>query len=272
MRKLKSVVKEPASVGNAEAANLDGTQAIRRAVAMLKIIASGRHPGVTMSHVSEAMDLSRSTTHRILKCLQQEGLIEQDAAEHGYTIGRLTYELSLSVVRDYHTASTWSHLVESVARRTNHTTYLLARSGSDAVCIQKADGRAMLRVIPVDVGQRRPLGVGAGAMALLSSFERAEIERIVRSIGPPLRQFPNLTSATVIKDALAAKELGYAVSRGRVFDQVVGLGFLLPKQSETQLAISIAAPASSVDEPGLAKLASVIKAEIAAHRLTIRET
>jgi DNA-binding IclR family transcriptional regulator len=68
----------------------------------------------------------------------------------------------------------------------------------------------------------------------------------------------------VIKDALEAKKRGYAVSRGRVFDEVVGLGFLLPRTAESQLAVSIAAPASMVSAAGLNQLAEVIRAAIAA--------
>jgi DNA-binding IclR family transcriptional regulator len=245
-----------------EAAGLDGTQAIRRAVTILKIIASGRDPGVTLAHVSKTIQLSRSTTHRILKCLVAERLIEQEPQEHRYTIGRLAYELGLSVVRDFHVTTEWTHFVDTVARLTNHTAYLLARSGTDAVCIQKADGRGLLRVVPVDVGQRRPLGVGAGAIALLSTFGPAEIERIVQSITPSLHQFPNLTPERVISDALEAKKRGFSISRGRVFNEVVGLGFMLPTTAESHLAVSIAAPASAVSEERLEQLAKAIRAAI----------
>lgn len=262
MIKAKLKVSELRGGPESEPPKLDGTQAIRRAVAILKIIAAGGYPGVTLSQVSGTLQATRSTTHRILKCLVAEGLVNQDPNEHRYTIGHLTYELSLSVVRDFHVATQWHRLVETVARLTNHTTYLLARSGMDAVCILKADGRAMLRVIPVEVGQRRPLGVGAGAIALLSTFEAPDIERIVKALEPAIRQFPHLSPETVIRDAMEAKTRGYSISRGRVFTDVVGLGFLLPDE-RGQLTISIAAPGSVVDDKRLTELATTIRAAIA---------
>jgi DNA-binding IclR family transcriptional regulator len=243
---------------------LDGTQAIRRAVSMLKIIASAGYPGITMGQISKAMALSRSTTHRILKCLISEGMVEQAADEFRYLVGPLTYELSLSVVRDFHMASNWNHVADAVARLADHTTYVLARSGTDAVCVHKVDGRGRFRVIPVELGQRRPLGVGAGAMALLATFEVAEIERIVGLIAPSLAAFKNLTARTVIQDAVEARERGYAISRGRVFDEVIGLGFALPQSGPSALALSIAAPASTITESQLPAVAALIKAEIAA--------
>lgn len=263
MAKATSAGKSPQSVTPGAAVSLDGTQAIRRAVAMLKIIASGTFPGVTLSDVAETMRLSRSTAHRILRCLVNEGLVEQDSVHNHYTIGRLAFELSLASARDFHGASGWNRVVESVARRTNHTTYLLARSGVDAVVIQKAEGRASLRVVPVDVGQRRALGVGAGALALLSSFDPPEIERIIQAVTPSLSQFPNLTPRILLQDALAARSRGYAISRGRVFNEVVGLGVALPAPNAGQLAISLAMPASAVDDTALIELARIMKQEIA---------
>jgi DNA-binding IclR family transcriptional regulator len=263
MAKSTSAGKTPLTATTGTPPGLDGTQAIRRAVAMLKIIASATFPGVTLSDVAETMRLSRSTAHRILRCLVNEGLVEQDAVHNYYTIGRLAFELSLASTRDFHGGSGWSRVVESVARRANHTTYLLARTGVDAVVIQKAEGRASLRVVPVDVGQRRPLGVGAGALALLSSFEPPEIERIIQAVTPSLGPFPNLNPTVLLQDALAARARGYAISRGRVFNEVVGLGVALPAPNVGQLAISLAMPASLVDDNALIELARIIKQEIA---------
>lgn len=246
----------------AEPAGLDGTQAIRRAVTMLKIIASGGRAGVTLSQVSKTLQLPRSTTHRILKCLANEGLIDQEPTQHSYSIGPLAHELGLAVVRDFHGTTQWTALVDTVAQRTRHTTYLLARSGTDSVCVHKAESRGALRVVPVDVGQRRPLGVGAGALALLSSFEPPEIARIARSIAPSLHRYTQLSADIVIQDALAAKERGFAVSRGRVFSEVVGIGFVLPPATEARLAISIAAPASVMNPEAIAQLATTMQTTI----------
>jgi DNA-binding IclR family transcriptional regulator len=242
----------------------DGTQAIRRAVAILKVIASGRYPGVTLDDVANTMQLSRSTTHRILKALVSEGLVVQDDSKRRYTIGQLTYELSLSVVHDFEFAAQWSGLVDSVARRTMHTSYLLARSGIEAVCIQKVESRAALRMIPVDVGQRRPLGVGAGALALLSGFEPREIQTIVRNLTPLLSAFPNVTPERIVRDAMETRERGYSVSKGMVIAESIGIGVLLPDAKGAHLAVSIAAPLAVVADGDIKGLAAIMHSEILA--------
>jgi DNA-binding IclR family transcriptional regulator len=262
MTELDSVNPDSEVAMAGPVAGLDGTQAIRRAVAILKVIASGRYPGVTLDQVANTMQLSRSTTHRIIKALVGEGLVAQDDTKRRYTIGKLTYELSLSVVHDFEFAAQWSGLVDSIARRTMHTSYLLARSGMEAVCIQKVESRAALRMIPVDVGQRRPLGVGAGAIALLSGFEPVEIEKIGRNIAPLLGIFPNVTPDSIIRDAMEARERGYSISKGRVIAESIGIGVLLPDAKGPHLAVSIAAPLMAVSDSDVKKIASAMHAEL----------
>lgn len=268
MTGLEETVAQALIAAPGPGSGFDGTQAIRRAVAILKVIASSRYPGVTLDQVSNTMQLSRSTTHRILKCLVGEGLVNQDDSKRRYTIGRLTYELSLSVVHDCEFAAEWSGLVDKIARQTMQTCYLLARSGMEAVCIQKVESRAALRMIPVEVGQRRPLGVGAGALAILSGFEPAEIQRIVHNITPLLKGFPHLTPELILRDAMEARERGYSVSKGRAIAESIGIGVLLPDAKGPRLAISIAAPLSAVADDDIPKLAAVMQAGLAATRQT----
>lgn len=260
--KKKQLPRELATLSAPEAMGMDGTQAIRRAIAMLKVVATRGVSGITHGEVADAMQLSRSTAHRILKALVDEGLLDQNESQSRYTIGRLAYELSLSTATDYHSSLGWNRAVDAVARRTDHTSYLIARSGLEAICIQKAEGRGPLRVIPVDVGQRRPIGVGAGGIALMSGFEPQIIERVAAAIAPVLKQFPGISQQQVIQDATDAKRLGYSVSRGRVFSEVVGVGVLIPMGKEPKLALSIAAPASLMDATRIKATVTIIKEEI----------
>ncbi len=69
---------DPGWTGSRIAANTDGTQAIRRAAAILRRIGQANSRGVGPSTIAEALDLPRSTTHRILKCLVEEGLAHHD--------------------------------------------------------------------------------------------------------------------------------------------------------------------------------------------------
>ena len=249
----------------------DGTQAIRRAAAILQRIAhvTEQEPP-TLRGISQAVDLPRSTVHRILKCLTDEGLAHYDPRTRRYEIGMLSYELGLAVTDRVLQLVPWTTAVDRIAARANVTTYLMRRSGMEAVCVHKAEGRTVIRVIPVEVGQRRYLGVGAGATALLSGLTDDTVERVIAAVTSELGAFADL-SPTRIREAVAhARRTGFAESEGRAYRSIYGLGIGIPAHSEEpDIAISIAAHAQEVDAGKIADWKAIIKEEIAATRSSL---
>lgn len=245
--------------------NVDGTQAIRRAAAILRRIGQSNSQGVGLSAITEALQLPRSTTHRILKCLVEEGLVDHDYAKRRYVVGRLTYELGLSVTSDQLDIARWRVAVERVAQRTGVTSYLLSRSGMEATCILKTDGSSVIRVIPVDVGQRRLLGVGAGSTALLAALDPETSDRVIEAIAPSLRNYPNLNEDVIRRIVDETRRTGVAVSQSNVVKDVLGIGVAIPKPGGIpSLALSIAALASQTNDEIVESWKQIIKQEIEA--------
>ncbi len=231
----------------------DGTQAIRRAAAILKHIARGPENGVSLRGVSEAMDLSRSTTHRILRCLLDEKLIEHGDDARRYVVGSLTFELGLAATNRQHEVMRWRAAVDALAKRTGATVYLMGRSGNESVCLYKAEGSSVVRVIPVEVGQRRPLGVGAGATALLAATTDGDLDRVLSGIAPYLDRYPALTIDRIRRNVEAARKTGLAESRGLVVEGVYGLGIAVPADhGPPTLALSLAAHQSAATDDQIA--------------------
>lgn len=244
--------------------NQDGTQAIRRAASILKQIAhvSGDAPR-NLRSISEAVGLPRSTTHRILKSLADTGLAAYDPSLRRYEVGMLSYELGLAVSDRVLELSPWTACVDRVAERSNVTTYLMRRSGFEAVCVHKAESRAVIRVIPVEVGQRRYLGVGAGATALLAGLPDETSDRVIETIAPELVSFENLDADTVRAAVAEARETGFSESRGRAYRSIYGLGTVVRSLGdEPELAISIAVHAEGVDATRIETWKTIMREEI----------
>lgn len=222
--------------------NMDGTQAIRRASAILKYISLNPSVGVTLNQVCESTDLSRSTAHRILKCLVQEKLVNQSDDARRYTIGRLVYELGLAVRAWQEDILNWRPVLEMVSGETGVTVYLMGRSGNESICLDKIEGSAVVRVIPVEVGQRRPLGVGAGAAALLASVSDEECDQIIQSIAPHLGRHSSLKPAILNEIIRKTRATGFAESHSHVVQGVYGLGIAIRSgKGPARLALSLAA-------------------------------
>lgn len=244
--------------------NQDGTQAIRRAASILKQIAhvSGDAPR-NLRSISEAVGLPRSTTHRILKSLTDTGLAAYNPASRKYEVGMLSYELGLAVSDRVLELSPWTACVDRIAGRSNVTTYLMRRSGFEAVCVHKAEGRAVIRVIPVEVGQRRYLGIGAGATALLAGLSDETSERVLENVAPELGAFENLDVDIIRSAVKQTRETGFSESRGRAYRSIYGLGIGVRSLSdEPDLAISIAVHSEQVDDARIEEWKTIIREEI----------
>ena len=244
----------------------DGAQAIRRAVEVLRAVAQIQRSGANLSRVALATGLSTSTAFRILRSLSEERLLRYDPGSRAYSVGPLAYELGLAASSDEQVQARWHAAINEIARTTNLTTYLMARSDKDAVCLLCAQGSTALRAVPMDVGQRLPLGVGAGSLAILSSLPDEEIAAILAAERSRLELFPGgkARPEKILERVALTRRQGFAFSDGIVATGALGVGVAIPPHDGlTQLAISASAVAGTVTLPHLKKIASLIGAVIA---------
>jgi DNA-binding IclR family transcriptional regulator len=167
-------------------------------------------------------------------------------------------------VQDY-----WRGAVEDIARRIRLTTYLIARSDSEAVCLMCAQGATMIRAVPLEVGQRLPLGVGAGSLAILASLADEEIEQVLTAQGARRGMFPGGKIGRDELDAriAQARHDGYSISCGTVAPGLAGIGVtVLPRQGLLQLAISVSAVTDAFDPVEARQFAGIIAATIRDHQ------
>lgn len=148
-----------------------GTQSIERVVALLRqLAAASPGNGASAAHLAARTGLDRGTAHRMLQCLAREGLLGYDEQTRRYHFGPLAYEIGLAAAERMDLAQLCRPTVARIAEETGDTAFLMVRSGDDAVCADRAEGSYPIKTFVVDVGTRRPLGVGAGSLAMLSAL------------------------------------------------------------------------------------------------------
>ncbi|PJI52996.1 IclR family transcriptional regulator, partial [Methylobacterium radiotolerans] len=64
-----------------------GTQSMRRALGLLRVLAQHQEDGIDLQGVMTATGLERSTAHRLLSCLLEEQFAERDRATRRYRLG-----------------------------------------------------------------------------------------------------------------------------------------------------------------------------------------
>jgi hypothetical protein len=116
-------------------------------------------------------------------------------------------------------------------------------SGIESLCVDVEEGRFPIRANYLSVGSRRPLGAGAGSLALLAWMPDAERQAALAVIAPQLQQrYPRITIDLLETRAREARERGYAVLLDVVVERMGGIAApILGADGRPVAAISIAA-------------------------------
>lgn len=203
---------------------VQGTQMIDRTVSLMRLVATYCPRGARLTDLARESGLPAPTARRILKRLVEHGLIAQDISQHRYTLGRFAFELGLSANQINAEADRFRPLVEELAEETGATIYLLLRSGLDCICVERLDASDGHKCPTLKVGDRLPLGVGVGGMALLAALPEEEAERIIAANQPVYGRFVRTTGSRFREHLEAARNDGYVVRRSPVTPGIVGFG------------------------------------------------
>jgi DNA-binding IclR family transcriptional regulator len=178
---------------------------------ILRELASSNRQGARLADLVSSLGLEQPTVHRMLKSLVAESLVFQDPESKRYFLGQAMYELGLAASQRFDFRISCGPIVESLARETGDTVFLVVRSGDDSVCVDRREGGFPVRLMTVAIGDRRPLGIGGSGMALLSAYPEDEIRRVVSSQAARLASHDEPSAKALVARLLKAKELGYAV-------------------------------------------------------------
>ena len=157
-----------------------GSQSVYRAISVLRGVARQNRTGITATELSERIDLTPATAHRLLQVLVSENILTLDPYSKKYHLGLDLYSLGVAAhdfaVRD----RVFVHL-ENLTKLSGETVFLFVRSGADSICLARLDGESVIADLTLVEGSRQPLGVGAGGLALLAAQSTRFIDRVLTS-------------------------------------------------------------------------------------------
>jgi len=188
-------------------------QSVDRAIDLLFHLHEQREPrGV--SEIARALELPKSTVHRLLQALARRGLIEQDAGGR-YAPGARLVALGLGAQERDPVVAVARPVLEEEASALGETVFLTAPRNGSMLVLDKAEGAGFLRAAP-RLGETVPLHATAvGKLAFAFAPERFPLEE------SGLEGFTERTLRD--RDALRAeveraRKQGYAESHGEWID------------------------------------------------------
>ena len=240
-----------------------GTQSISRTIGLLKELALRGAIGARVSEIAGALGLEYPTAHRMIRCLAAERMIERDESTLRYSLGPLVYELGLSVPPKLNLREICDRVTSKIAISTGDTVFLNVRSGLDVLCIDRKEGTYPIKTLIFDVGNRRPLGVGAGGLALLMPLSDDELETVVQANATRLQAYGSLTPKNILARVRQARERGYVVTEDIVVRGVSAISLPFGGQKGVPpAAISVACVPSRMPRTRHRELVGLLRTEI----------
>ncbi len=237
--------------------SVDGTQSVRRALALLKLVAQHQDAGMRLSEVIEASGLVRSTTHRLLMCLSEEGFVEKDQTNKRYRLGLQAMQMGFAVMQRTPLVERFRPIMQKLARLSGDTVFLVVRLGDEALCLHRETGSFPVKVFTIDVGERRLIGLGAGGLAMLAALGDGEIKQIFFRHQAAYEQ-AGFDEVLLLKVIRATRQSGYSETLNAITHGVNGVGTQIAVGSGMQAALSIGAIASRMDIARRQELAGLL--------------
>ena len=243
-----------------------GTKAITRAMLVLRLLAAHEIFGVRLIDLSKLTGIPHPTIRRLLMCLIDERLVAQDPLTRRYRLGPLNFELGLATLHDPKYFERFHPLLTRLVNLSGDATYLVVRSGSEAVCLDRVPGPFPPETTTLEVGGRRPLGFGAASIALLAECSDEEVEKIL-SINERVMHASSPGSADRIRRRVArAREAGYAGTNDMGTTWIRSIGMVIPSETgRSRFAVAICGRKEQFTPEHEQNVFAMMRTEISAH-------
>ena len=166
--------------GASHCQEVDGTQSIHRALHVLRLLASSAASGMRLVDIAHGARLHHSTTHRILRALEQEGIVERLVNSRRYTIGSEVVWLGLGA-SSRGSRSPWlrhERSTDSLNRSATRSFYQCT-AGTISICADRRIGSYPIQVLSIAIGSRRPLGVSQGGRVILAFLPQCVAQQVI---------------------------------------------------------------------------------------------
>jgi IclR family acetate operon transcriptional repressor len=235
-----------------------GTQSIERAIAVLECLRLSDRP-LGLSEIANEVELTMSTTHRLLRALVNASYVDQDDSTEHYRLGIGIAVLGQRAIENsgYQLARP---ILAALSERSGESASLAVRRGTEVVVIDRVMGPAPLRF---DHPTGAELAAYASAMGkALLAFSSSSVEAEIAQI-PSLVQF---TARTITKRDALAEELhattarGFAVNVEERYDGVSAVAApVLSASGRAHAAIGLQGPSIRLTSRRLEELAPLVR-------------
>jgi len=214
-----------------------GAQTLRRGLSILKLLASSQPEGLRISDIGRRLNLSKATAVRLTKTLVDERFVVRDPATRCYRLGPETFAVGLAAEPSYTLQRLAMAWLRALALETGDWVFFSVMEGFEAICLSRETGDVPIPPEALRVGDRHPLGVGAGGLAMLAALPESEAEAALLANSAYInKHYPN-SPVSVVRSLLnETRERGYAIIPGIVVPNYWAIGVPLLRRDGRPVA------------------------------------
>lgn len=232
--------------------------------AVLRSLGDCPEEGERVTQLAQQVGLSQPTTHRLLRSLMDEGMVEQDQRSKRY---RLSIEFFALAAKAGKTGNLREIVRPSMLRLSaslGDSLFLLARSGFDAICLDRSEGPYPIRTFTGDIGGRVALGVGQGSLAILAYLPEEERDTVISYNLPRLKDFHLYDEVFLRSEVENVRRLGYAARNTGALPGMAGLAVpIFDREGRSVAALSVATISDRLGPDRLPTVVELLKREAA---------
>lgn len=207
---------------------------------VLRVMSEGGNARLT--DIAAAADLDKATALRLLEVMVRDGFVARDAHSKQFSLGPELMVLGAAALRRFDPRPLARPSLLRLVGQFEDSVVLSIPSGVESLCIDVEEGTYPIRANYLRVGSRRPLGAGAGSLALLAWMPEAEREAALEILASQMSRYPRITPALLRERIADARERGHVVLLDVVVERMGGISVpVLDPEGHPVAALSIAA-------------------------------
>ena len=198
-------------------------QTVEKALRILDALAEERGP-LGISELSHRLDMSSSTTYRILQVLLNRRYINQDSVTNKYHLGYKILELSSSMLMKIELRNIARDHLEKLVKETSETARLAIMDGEEIVYVDQVEGEDHIR-LRLQIGSRSPVHCTAAGKCIMAFLGDDEVGAILSK--HKLKSFTpkTITNIDNLRDQLKRIKIkGYAFNDEEYREMVRAVG------------------------------------------------
>ncbi|WP_282153343.1 IclR family transcriptional regulator [Ruegeria atlantica] len=207
---------------------------------LFELFAQEKRP-MTMTQLSGALGLPKSSTHNLIETLSTRGYLYEVRQRGGFYPSRKLLATGEAIAVGDPVTALINEFLGKMAYETGETALLASQVKDDVIYLAVAESRQSIRY-SAEVGSRRPVYATSGGKAILSTFRGQELHEALQGI-----KFADLRENTISDQDTLKKRIEEGLSQGFFLNlseytpDVTGIGVPIEVEGR-QLGLSVAGP------------------------------